>query len=125
MSRYPESPRTSEVVIRRYLCLIAALLIVTACAGETEGTGQPIVTMTIQGRSFGVAPSVAPGASFRIDNRDAVQHTFTSPEALWESLEIPGNTNLEFSVPAELAAGNYNFVCMIHPDMSGRLTVSG
>lgn len=72
-----------------------------------------------------MAPSVAPGASFRIDNRDEVQHTFTSPEAQWESLEIPGNTNLEFTVPAELAAGNYNFVCIIHPDMSGRLTVSG
>ncbi len=81
--------------------------------------------MTIQGRSFGRAPAVAPGTSFRIDNRDSVNHTFTSPDELWESLQIPATTNLEFAVPEELAAGEYVFVCTIHADMSGRLTVTG
>jgi plastocyanin len=44
---------------------------------------------------------------------------------VWESVEVPGTSEIDFTVPADLAPGTYNFVCRVHPDMSGRLTVTG
>ena len=105
--------------------LIAALvLVVSACGGETGDTVASGPTLTIQGRSFGVAPETTAGQGFLIDNRDSVNHTFSSVDDLWESVDVGAASNVEFTVPADLAPGNYNFVCRIHPDMSGRLTVS-
>lgn len=111
--------------MRRFLLLIALLFVAAACGGDTDDTLAAGPTLTIQGRSFGVAPETAPGAGFRIDNRDSVSHTFSSVDDLWESVDVRPASIVEFTVPADLAAGNYNFVCRIHPDMSGRLTVSG
>jgi plastocyanin len=101
------------------------VFVAAACGGDTDDTLQAGPTLTIQGRSFGVAPETAPGDSFRIDNRDSVNHTFSSVDDLWESVAVNATSTVEFTVPADLAAGTYNFVCRIHPDMSGRLTVTG
>ena len=111
--------------MRRHFLPIALLLVAVACGGDTGGTLAAGPTLTIQGRSFGVAPETAPGTSFRIDNRDSVNHTFSSVDDLWESVDVRATSNVEFTVPADLAAGTYNFVCRIHPDMSGRLAVTG
>lgn len=111
--------------MRRHFLPIALLLVAVACGGATDDTLAAGSTLTIQGRSFGVAPETAPGTSFRIDNRDSVNHTFSSVDDLWESVDVRATSNVEFTVPADLAAGTYNFVCRIHPDMSGRLTVTG
>jgi plastocyanin len=111
--------------MRRFVIPIALLFVAAACGGDTGDTLAAGPTLTIQGRSFGVAPETAPGASFQIDNRDSVNHTFTSADDLWTSVDVRAASNVEFTVPADLAAGSYNFVCQIHPDMSGRLTVTG
>lgn len=111
--------------MRRCLLVATLVLVVSACNGDTGDTLDSGPTLTIQGRSFGVAPETAAGEGFRIDNRDSVNHTFSSVDDLWESVEVSATSNVEFTVPADLAPGDYNFVCRIHPDMSGRLTVSG
>jgi plastocyanin len=81
--------------------------------------------MTIEGISFGQAPTVGPGDSFSIVNRDSVRHTFTSPDGLWPEVAIGGGATAEFTVPADLAPGTYPFVCTVHPSMGGNLTVTG
>jgi plastocyanin len=111
--------------MRRNFVPIALLFVAAACGGDTDASPAAGPTLTIQGRSFGVAPETAPGAGFRIDNRDSVNHTFSSVDDLWESVDVRSTSNVEFTVPADLPAGTYDFVCRIHPDMSGRLTVTG
>jgi plastocyanin len=114
-----------------------ALLMVTvlACGGEGDtATGSPATTstaavaeptLTIEGRSFGQAPEVAAGASFTIINRDSARHTFTSSDGSWEEVDLPGDSEVPFTVPAALAPGRYVFFCAIHSDMGGSLTVTG
>ncbi|HKY46888.1 MAG TPA: cupredoxin domain-containing protein [Acidimicrobiia bacterium] len=118
-----------------------ALLMVTvlACGGEGEtATGSPSTTtpaastaaageptLTIEGRSFGQAPEVAAGESFTIVNRDSARHTFTSSDGSWEEVDLPGDSEVPFTVPAALAPGRYVFFCAIHSDMGGSLTVAG
>jgi plastocyanin len=111
--------------MRRRVLLIAFVFVAAGCGGDTGDTLAAGPTLTIQGRSFGVAPETTPGASFRIENLDSVNHTFSSVDDLWQSVDVRATSNVEFTVPADLAAGTYNFVCQIHPDMSGRLTVTG
>ena len=112
--------------MRRYLPLIALVLFLSACGG---GTGTTVVGdgpgLTIQGRAFGQAPEIVSGEGFLIENLDSVRHTFSSPEDLWVSVDVPGSSEVEFTVPADLAPGTYDFVCRIHSGMAGSLTVTG
>ncbi|HUO46683.1 MAG TPA: cupredoxin domain-containing protein [Acidimicrobiia bacterium] len=118
--------------MRRLLLAVSALAAIVACGGDSASTTEPSATpdpadpsMTIQGRSFGQAPEVAAGESFTVINQDGVRHTVTSPDGLWEEVSVAGGQSAVFTVPADVAAGTYNFVCVVHPDMGGRLTVSG
>ena len=117
------------------LGLITGIVIVAACGGDAKGTTTAGVTgstsagdgpiLTIEGRSFGSVPDLAPGESMTIVNLDSVRHTFTSGDDAWESVELPGDSEASFTVPAELAPGDYIFFCEVHADMGGRLTVTG
>jgi plastocyanin len=81
--------------------------------------------LTIEGRSFGQAPEVAAGESFTIVNLDSARHTFTSSDGSWEQVDLPGDSQVPFTVPEALAPGRYVFFCAIHSDMGGSLTVAG
>ncbi|HJU80702.1 MAG TPA: cupredoxin domain-containing protein [Acidimicrobiia bacterium] len=119
----------------RTLALITGIAIVAACGGDDQSTTTAGVTgptsagdgpiLTIEGRSFGSVPDLAPGESMTIVNLDSVRHTFTSGDDAWESVELPGDSEASFTVPAELAPGDYIFFCEVHADMGGRLTVTG
>ncbi|HJU81975.1 MAG TPA: cupredoxin domain-containing protein [Acidimicrobiia bacterium] len=119
----------------RTLGLIGAILIVTACGGDAQSTtsaGSPGTTsagdgpiLTIEGRSFGSVPDLAPGESMTIVNLDSVRHTFTSGDDSWESVDVAGDSEATFTVPDQLAPGDYVFFCEVHADMGGRLTVTG
>lgn len=130
---------------RTSITLVVMVVAVLACGGEgdtatgspsttsaaetstaTETTGAPTgPTLTIDGRSFGVAPEVAAGDSFTIVNLDSTRHTFSSSDGAWEQVDLAVESQTPFTVPDELAPGRYVFFCAIHSDMSGSLTVSG
>jgi plastocyanin len=125
---------------RRLTALAVLTVLVIACGGEgetavgspptttaaTETTAAPTgPTLTIQGRSFGVAPEVAAGETFTIVNLDSTRHTFSSSDGAWEEVTLPVDSQVPFTVPDSLAPGRYAFFCAIHSDMSGSLTVSG
>ena len=125
---------------RTATALVLLVLAVLACGGEgdtatgspsttapaTETTATPVgPTLTIEGRSFGQAPEVAAGESFTIINLDSARHTFTSSDGSWEEVDLPGDSQVQFTVPDSLAPGRYVFFCALHSDMGGSLTVSG
>ena len=120
--------------------LALMVVAVLACGGEgNTATGSPSTTaaatetmaaptgptLTIEGRSFGVAPEVAAGESFIIVNLDSTRHTFSSSDGAWEQVDLPVESQTPFTVPDSLKPGRYVFFCAIHSDMSGSMTVSG
>ncbi|MGH8928678.1 MAG: cupredoxin domain-containing protein [Acidimicrobiia bacterium] len=119
------------MLIRRAFLLLSVCVALIACGGEggtAEGTTASAdsgATLTVQGVAFGQPPAVAAGDTFTIVNLDSTRHTFTSSDGAWEQVDLPAETEVQFTVPASLAPGSYPFVCTIHPSMSGNLTVSG
>ena len=83
------------------------------------------LTLTIEGRAFGQPPEVAAGESFTIINLDSARHTFSSGDGSWEQVDLAGDSQVSFTVPQDLAPGQYVFFCAIHSDMGGSLTVTG
>jgi hypothetical protein len=99
----------------RTLGLISGILIAAACGGDAQSTTTEVSgttssgdgpILTIEGRSFGSVPDLAPGDSMTM-------------------VELAGDSEATFTVPAELAPGDYIFFCEVHADMGGRLTVNG
>jgi plastocyanin len=73
------------------------------------------------------APADAP-FTIRFDNKEAVPHNVEIKDAAGMSLFkgeiVTGPVVVDYAVPA-LAAGTYQFVCTVHPNMIGTLVVGG
>ena len=94
------------------------------------GTGGDVVTVTAEMTQFLekelTAPADAPFV-IRFDNRDAgVPHNVEIKDAngasVWKGDIFNGVEVRDYQVPA-LAAGTYQFVCTVHPNMVGTMTV--
>ena len=109
----------------------------TTTAGQQTGTNQSqsasipadAVTITIpDGASVQGNPSYDPEtAQAGIDqtvawkNDDSVPHTATSGELFDSSLIDPGGS---YSIAAEeIGAGEYDYICTVHPFMKGKLVI--
>lgn len=101
-------------------------------ASATEAPSLPAtdVTLRAQGIAYLESSITAPaGQAFTIgfDNRDAgVPHNVAIKDAsgkeLFKGDIITGPAATVYDVPA-LPAGSYTFVCSVHPNMTGTLTV--
>jgi plastocyanin len=89
------------------------------------------VTVTASGITF-TTPSVTAPAdtefTLRFDNQDAgIPHDVDIRDAagatVFKTDIFPGVEARDYSVPA-LAAGEYSFVCTVHPNMTGTLSAS-
>ena len=124
--------------MKRMLALAAvlalvALLAVAGCSSSTPATTSPATPPASPAPStFAAAVSIvnmafAPdhvtvhvGETVKWTNNDKVAHTVTGPD--FDSGQLaPGAT---FS-HAFTKAGTFNYKCMIHPAMLGRVTVAG
>jgi plastocyanin len=111
----------------RLVLATVAVLALAACGGapETaaatdEGDAPAAVSMQESAFTPGTV-QVASGASVRWTNNDDVPHTVTfSDDAVDSSEQLAAGD--EFTATfAE--AGTYDYVCTIHPDMTGTVTV--
>jgi carboxypeptidase T len=66
--------------------------------------------------------TVAPGSTVRWTNNGQAPHTSTSTTALWDSGTL--NTGQQFSYTFT-TPGTYQYICTIHPSMTGTVIVSG
>src|ERR687893_2265988 len=107
---------------------------------ETAGTatGGGAVTLTIlEGSSIQGSPdydpddlTVAAGSEVTVTNDDTLPHTVTSgtgptdPNSaqLFDTSLINGGESATLSL-AQVAAGQYDYYCLVHPYMKGKLTV--
>ncbi|MFJ2439670.1 cupredoxin family copper-binding protein [Streptomyces sp. NPDC087658] len=129
--------------VRRAAALVAVCLITLAgCSGSGDGggsagtppapassapmsssapAGQALVTID----NFTFTPArltVDPGTKVTVTNKDSVAHTVTATagKAFDTGTVDPGAT-VTFTAPAK--AGDYPYLCSIHPFMKGTLTV--
>jgi plastocyanin len=96
------------------------------------GAGGSVVQISASNIAFEQSTVSAPaGSAFTIhfDNKDAgVPHDIAIKDAsgkqVFKGDVVTGPNATDYQVPA-LAAGTYQFVCTIHPNMVGTLTVGG
>lgn len=117
---------------RRILAPVFVLVLVTACSGGGEDATTTVpstttpqtgdATITISGFSFGEPLTVAVGEEVTVVNQDALPHTWTSSEGIFDSGSLSRGEEFSFAFDE---AGEYQFVCSIHPEMTGSITVEG
>jgi plastocyanin len=128
---------------RQLALLSALLLVVAACGGDDDGvdvgeaatdeavTEEAAADDAADGASGGTAQgsivefafdlpaSVPVGTILTVANGDEAAHTFTSTDGGWDE-RIEGGARAD--VPLE-TAGTFAYVCTIHTQMTGSITV--
>lgn len=89
---------------------------------DTAAADGPAATINISGSSFGSSPTVSVGDEVEVTNNDAIPHTWTSSDGVWDSGSLGQGDTFSFTFEE---AGEYPFVCLIHSSMSGTVTVEG
>lgn len=89
---------------------------------DTSASDGPAATINISGSSFGSSPTVSVGDEVEVTNNDAIPHTWTSSDGVWDSGSLGQGDTFSFIFEEP---GEYPFVCLIHPTMSGTVTVEG
>lgn len=120
----------------RMVTLVAVVLLLAACSGDggaastTQAADAPTTTsassssgeISIANFQFDGPESVQVGATVTVTNSDDVSHTWTSEDDAFDSGSLSQGETFEFTFDE---AGEYQFVCSIHPGMSGSITVEG
>lgn len=121
------------------ICMVAALvaavgLFIPSLSPVTTSQAAPVpapesaapdgATATIQIVDFGYAGDlvVQAGSTVQVINDDGVPHTLTAVDGSVDTGVIGGNGTGTFLAPN--ADGVIDFICTIHPSMTGQLTVS-
>ena len=108
----------------------------TGAAGGGAASGGPTLTI-LEGSSIQGSPdydpdelTVAAGSDVNVMNQDTLPHTVTSGTGpqdptsgqTFDTSLINGGESATLSL-AQVAAGQYDYHCMVHPFMTGKLTV--
>jgi plastocyanin len=78
--------------------------------------------MVISGFAFSGPDTVRVGDTILVINDDTFPHTWTSEDGGWSSGTL---TTGQTFVHTFEAAGTFDFLCTIHPEMTGTITVEG
>ena len=92
----------------------------TTAAGASGDQSSGAVAVTIQGFAFDAQPVTA-GSTFKVENKDSTEHTFTADDGSFD-VNVPAGKTVTVTAPD--SAGTYAFHCKIHSSMKGDLTVS-
>jgi plastocyanin len=117
------------------LGLGALAAVLAACSGSSAGSAAPAgsvdpnaIVVAAKDLKFSPTEVTAPAdAAFEIvfDNQEGVPHNMAISDSTGTNVfkgEIVSSQQVTYSVPA-LAAGAYPFICEVHPDMKGTITV--
>src|SRR5918996_226615 len=119
--------------MRRITLLTAIVLVgvlITACSGSgsdttaapENGGGGADAEITIADFSFSGAESVSVGDTVEVINNDSVGHTWSAVDESFHSGTLASGDTFEFTFDE---AGEFDYFCQIHPNMTGTITVEG
>jgi plastocyanin len=94
----------------------------TTEATTTVPSGDADHQMVISGFAFSGPDTVRVGDTILVINDDTFPHTWTSEDGGWASGTL--STGQTFFYTFE-TAGTFDFLCTIHPEMTGTITVEG
>ncbi len=97
--------------------------------GDGSATVVQVSAVNIAYEQSQISAPAGTGFTIHFDNKDAgVPHNVAIKDAsgteVFKGDIITGPAQADYQVPA-LAAGTYTFVCSVHPNMTGTLTVGG
>jgi plastocyanin len=111
------------------MVVLALGALVAACSGSgTDTTSAPedgggaAAEITIADFAFSGASSVSVGDTVEVTNDDSVGHTWTAEEGEFDSGTLNSGDTFEFTFEE---AGEFDYFCQIHPNMTGTITVEG
>ncbi|MET7535320.1 cupredoxin family copper-binding protein [Streptomyces sp. NPDC005507] len=143
MSMRHRRPRTALIVAA--LCLVTTL---TGCSDSGGGTpssstppasasapasaspsspsssesGKGEVKVTIKDFAFHPATfEVSPGTKITVTNEDSATHTLTADDQSFDTGNLAQGKSATITAPSK--PGSYSYICSIHPNMKGTLTV--
>jgi plastocyanin len=120
--------------MRRLTSLTAILIVgvlVAACSGsDTDSTttapeddgGGADAEITIADFTFSGPDSVSVGDTVEVINNDSVGHTWTAVDESFHSGTLASGASFEYTFEE---AGEFDYFCQIHPNMTGTITVEG
>lgn len=82
--------------------------------------GPPLIF--ISGFAFHGPDTVPVGTTVTVENRDSVDHTWSSASNVFDSGNLADGATFEFTFSE---AGEFPFFCEIHPTMTGTIKVEG
>lgn len=113
------------------LCIVAAgSLVLAACGSDSDSAGGELppgdVVITADNIAWSTASLEAPADqdfTIVIDNQDeGVQHNLDIKDTEFKTELVAGVSAQVLRI--NLSAGEYDYVCDLHPNMTGTLTVS-
>jgi YVTN family beta-propeller protein len=102
----------------------------TLSATTARGAGRPVAAVApqtsvetrIAGMAFEPTITITPGQTITWTNTDAVPHTVTSADRLWDSGRLPRGESYSLTLDQP---GTYAYGCSIHPFMRATVVVQG
>jgi plastocyanin len=120
--------------MRRHLSNVMAVLVVgvlvAACSGSgTDTTSAPDdngggadAEITIADFAFSGPESVSVGDTVQVTNDDSTGHTWTADGGEFDSGPLDTGDTFDHTFDE---AGEFDYFCSIHPNMTGTITVEG
>lgn len=117
--------RTFEEMMRRYVPVLMAIVMVSTVAIVLIPTARAATTVnvSISGYAFSPTPvTIQVGDTVKWTNNDGVSHTVVSDSSVFSSGNIPSGGTYSYTFTA---AGTYGYHCSIHTYMTGEVIVQG
>jgi plastocyanin len=94
-------------------------------AGSPSGDAVTVVAKDLKFATPAITAKAGSAFTIAFDNQDGAPHNIAVSDASGAKVfkgDIVAGKQVAYQVPA-LAAGTYSFICEVHPDMKGTLTV--
>lgn len=117
--------------ISKVMAVLVVGVLVAACSGSSTDTTSPPddnsgggadAEITIADFAFSGPDSVSVGETVQVTNNDSTGHTWTSDGGGFDSGTLNSGDTFEHTFDE---AGEFDYFCAIHPNMTGTITVEG
>lgn len=115
----------------KLMAVLAVGVLLAACSGsgtdttdapDDNGAGGDATEITIEDFAFSGAETVSVGDTVEVTNNDSVGHTWTADGGEFDSGTLSSGDTFEHTFDE---AGEFDYFCSIHPNMTGSITVEG